>query len=261
MRIVPTLLPTAARNETFAGVTYHIEGELVPVLHVELSGENVYFEHHVLLWKNRSVDIGVKPLGGAFSRMLAGMPIFMTEARGPGEIGFSRDGAGHVIAMHLAPGQAIDVREHQFLAATNGVDYTFRRVKGVANLLFGGSGFFVDTFTCEQPGGGIVWLHGYGNLFEVTLDAGAQIDVEPGGWVYKDPSVQLETVAQGLSTGFFASAGTLAFNRFTGPGRLALQSMYLHPGTGADDQGTSAGGASSGGSVAGTILGALFKND
>ncbi|HEY0777631.1 MAG TPA: AIM24 family protein [Gemmatirosa sp.] len=260
MRIVPVLLPTVRRDETYAGVTYHIEGELVPVLHVELSGEGVYFEHHVLLWKNRSVDIGVKSLGGAFSRMLAGMPIFMTEARGPGEIGFSRDGAGHVIAMHLAPGQALDVREHQFLAATNGVEYTFRRVKGVANLLFGGSGFFVDTFTCDQPGGGIVWLHGYGNLFEVTLAPGAQIDVEPGGWVYKDPSVQLETVAQGLSTGFFASTGTLAFNRFTGPGRVGLQSMYLHGGTGADDDNTRAGGTASGGSVAGSILGAILRN-
>lgn len=259
MRIVPTLLPTARRDETFAGVTYHIEGELVPVLHVELTRANVYFEHHVLLWKNPSVDVGVKSLDGAFRRMLAGMPIFMTEARGPGEIGFSRDGAGHVIAMHLVPGQALDVREHQFLAATDGVDYTFRRVRGVANLLFGGSGFFVDTFSCRGGDGGVVWLHGYGNLFEVALGPGEQIDIEPGGWVYKDPSVQLETVAQGLSTGFFASTGTLAFNRFTGPGRVGLQSMYLHGGTGADDSNTSSGGSSSGGSIAGNVLGAILR--
>jgi hypothetical protein len=29
---IPVLKPTAARAETFAGVTYHVEGELVPVL-------------------------------------------------------------------------------------------------------------------------------------------------------------------------------------------------------------------------------------
>ena len=29
---VPTLLSTSTQNETFGGVTYHIEGELVPVL-------------------------------------------------------------------------------------------------------------------------------------------------------------------------------------------------------------------------------------
>jgi len=46
------------------------------------------------------------------------------------------------VPMHLARGQAIDVREHQFLAATGGVDYSFQRMSGVSNMLFGGSGFF-----------------------------------------------------------------------------------------------------------------------
>jgi len=33
-------------------VAVRIEGELVPVVDVELGGqENIYFEHHVLLWK------------------------------------------------------------------------------------------------------------------------------------------------------------------------------------------------------------------
>ena len=48
--------------------------------------------------------------------------------------------------MHLKPGQTLDVREHQFLAATDQLDYTFTRVKGVANMLLGGTGFFIDTF-------------------------------------------------------------------------------------------------------------------
>jgi len=38
------------------------------------------------------------------------------------------------------------VREHQVLAATDNIDYTFERVRGFANLLFGGSGFFIDKF-------------------------------------------------------------------------------------------------------------------
>jgi hypothetical protein len=42
---IPVLKATAAHAETFAGVTYHIEGELVPMLHLELSGMPVYFEH------------------------------------------------------------------------------------------------------------------------------------------------------------------------------------------------------------------------
>ena len=37
-----------------------------------------------------------------------------------------------------------------------------------------------------------------------------------------------ETTFQRFSTGLFASGGQIAWNRFTGPGRVGLQSMYLH---------------------------------
>src|ERR1700753_3021877 len=93
---VPVLLATNTQDENFGGVTYHIQGELVPVLHIELASVPVFFAHHILLWKDPAVQIGVKSLAGAFKRVLSGMPIFMTEAAGPGRIAFSRDGAGHV---------------------------------------------------------------------------------------------------------------------------------------------------------------------
>ncbi|MBU6408868.1 MAG: AIM24 family protein, partial [Verrucomicrobia bacterium] len=208
------------------GVTYHIQGELVPVLHVELSSTPVYFEHHILLWKDPRVEIALKPMRGALKRMLAGMPVFMTAATGPGRIAFSRDGAGHVFALHLRHGESVDVREHQFLAATDSVDFTFTRVKGVANMLLGGTGFFIDTFTASGAEG-ILWLHGYGNVFEVTLQPGEQIDIEAGGWIYKDRTVRMETIFQRLTTGLFAGGGQIFWNRFTGPGRIAIQSMYV----------------------------------
>jgi uncharacterized protein (AIM24 family) len=224
---VPKLISTTAQNETFGGVTYHIEGELVPALQIELSATGVYFEHHILLWKDPAVEIALHPMKGAFKRMLAGMPFMLTGASGPGRIAFSRDGAGHVFGLHLKPGTSIDVREHQWLAATDDVDYTFKRVKGVANILMGGTGFFIDTFSCSNREG-ILWLHGFGNVFEVTLAPGEQIDIEPGGWIYKEHSVQMQTNFQKLTTGLFASAGQIVFNRFTGPGKVALQSMYAH---------------------------------
>ena len=227
MAYAPVLKPTTAQAETFGGVTYHIDGELVPVLTVEISNVPVYFEHHILLWKDPRTSIGLKTLSGAFKRMLSGMPVFMTEAHGPGRIAFSRDGAGHVFGMHLKQGESLDVREHQFLAATDQLDYTFTRVRGVANMLLGGTGFFIDTFSAHK-GEGIVWLHGYGNAFEVLLNPGEAIDIEPGGWIYKDRSVGMETQIQRVSTGLFASAGQLVWNRFTGPGRIGIQSMYLH---------------------------------
>jgi uncharacterized protein (AIM24 family) len=227
MPALPTLMPTQATAESFGGVTYHIDGELVPVLSVDVSHMPVYFEHHILLWKNPTVRIGLKALKGAFKRMMAGMQIFVTEASGQGIIAFSRDGAGHIVPIHLKAGEELHVREHQFLAATGSVDYSFERVKGLASMLFGQSGFFIDKFKGHE-GDGVLWLHGYGNVFEKVLAPGEQIDVEPGGWLYKDPAVRMDTVVDRLTSGLFGSTMNFVVNRFTGPGRVGIQSMYLH---------------------------------
>ncbi|MFI4933172.1 MAG: AIM24 family protein [Caulobacterales bacterium] len=227
---LPTLMPTKATAETFGGVTYHIDGELVPVLSVDVTNMPVYFEHHILLWKNTTVRIGLKALKGALKRMFAGMQIFVTEASGQGVIAFSRDGAGHIVPIHLKAGEELHVREHQFLAATGQIDYSFERVKGLASMLFGQSGFFIDKFHGQQ-GDGVLWLHGYGNVFEKVLAAGEQIDVEPGGWLYKDPAVRMDTVIDRLTSGLFGSTMNFVVNRFTGPGRVGIQSMYLHMAT------------------------------
>jgi uncharacterized protein (AIM24 family) len=222
----PQLVATTTIHDQYH-TPYRIEGELVPVLTITVGQMPIYFEHYVLLWKHPSVTIGLKPLKGLGRRILAGMPILMTQAMGPGDIAFSRDDAGHIFPIHLQPGQEIDVREHQFLAATDNVEYTFQRVKGISNILFGGNGFFIDRFI-GTSGDGVVWVHGYGNVFELLLGPGEAIDVEPGGWVYKDPTVQMQTIVQPLATGFLASASSFTFNRFIGPGRLGIQSMYVH---------------------------------
>jgi uncharacterized protein (AIM24 family) len=222
----PSLLPMATEGEHFAGYNYHLDGALVPALTVELNGETgVYFEHYTLLWKSVSVNVGMKQLSGVFNRLFSGMPIFMTQAQGVGSIAFSRDGAGQIFPLHLKRGQELDVREHQFLTATDSVDYSFQRVRGIANLLFGGSGFFIDKFTATGNDG-IVWLYGYGNVFEINLAPGEQIDVEPSAWLYKDPTVQLDTNLTNLSTGLLGGT-SFTLNRFTGPGRLGIQSMSV----------------------------------
>jgi uncharacterized protein (AIM24 family) len=222
----PQLLPTMQDGEA-PGLRYRIQGELVPVLHVWLDGTvPVYFEHHVVLWKDPALQIGMRGKGG-FKRMLAGLPVFQTEARGPGEIAFSRDDAGHVFPLHLPAGASVLVREHQYLAASGNLDYTYQRIKGFANMMVGNSGFFIDQFTASQQEG-VLWLHGYGNVFEKTLAPGEQIDVEPGGWIYRDGSVQMEQTVYGLRTGIFGGQGNIVWNRFTGPGKVGIQSMYVH---------------------------------
>lgn len=224
---LPTLMPTRVSGETFGGVTYHIDGELVPVLTVDVSQRHIFFEHHILLWKHSPVRVSLRPMRGVLRRMMAGMQIFVTQAGGPGAIAFSRDGAGHIVPLHLYPGQELHVREHQFLAATDAIEFTFARVRGISNMLFGQSGFFIDKFRAvSEPG--VLWLHGYGNVFEKVLAPDETIDVEPGGWLYKDPSVSMQTVVDRLTSGLFGASVNFVVNRFTGPGRVGIQSMYLH---------------------------------
>jgi uncharacterized protein (AIM24 family) len=149
------------------------------------------------------------------------------------------------------------VREHQFLAATGHVQYDYSRIKGFANMLYGG-GFFVDEFFAADQEG-VVWVHGYGNVFEKQLDAGETIDIEPGGWVYRDHSVTMSQEVYGFKTGLLGGgAGNLVFNRFTGPGRVGLQSAYFHPpvseGRGGNAQ------REGGGGLLGGIVGGLLDN-
>src|SRR5882724_8206468 len=98
----PMLKPTAAADETFGGVTYHLDGELVPMLTIEITPDQpLNFEHHIMLWKNTTVSIGLKSMKGMVKRMFAGLQLFVTEAKGEGMIAFSRDGAGHIVPLHL----------------------------------------------------------------------------------------------------------------------------------------------------------------
>src|SRR5579883_1014339 len=221
-----------------ADMTITIDGELVPVVDIMLGNQMpIYFEHHILLWKHPGVQIGFKSVQGAAKRFFAGLQIFISEAQGPGNISFSRDSVGQIVALRLQPGQTVEVREHQFLVATSNVDYGFTFVQGAANILFSRTGLFIDQFTC-RGGEGMVLLHGYGNVFEKNLAPGETLDVEPGAWLWKDPSVQMTvtTVAGsqrgggilGAIGGLMAGA-SIVLNRFTGPGRLGIQSMTYHP--------------------------------
>lgn len=132
----------------YDGINMTVEGELVPVATISLNSNSkpIFFEHHILLWRDPQVNITSKILKGIGKRMLAGLPVVVTQAQGNGKIAFSRDAAGQLIFIELQQGEQIDVREHQFLFATDNVEYGFYRIRGISNLLFGGTGFFIDTF-------------------------------------------------------------------------------------------------------------------
>src|SRR5689334_24099529 len=211
----------------FSRSTCQIEGEIVPVADVHLGQhDSVYFEHHVLLWKDDRASLQTMPLDGAVKRLFAGLPFTVTQAIGPGSVAFSRDATGELVVLPLHPGMEMDVREHAFLLASHSIRYSFVRIKGLINLIFGGEGMFMDRFVTAGESG-LLLLHGYGNVFQRMLKAGESILVEPGGFLYKDASVTMNVEMQKFGVGFFGGAG-LALARLTGPGRVGIQSMYKH---------------------------------
>ncbi|MGD0461344.1 MAG: AIM24 family protein [Tepidisphaeraceae bacterium] len=211
----------------FGSSICQVEGEIVPVADITLGGNDaIFFEHHVLLWKDDTVRMDVMPLQGGIKRALAGMPFVVSIASGQGRVAFSRDAAGELVVLPLHPGMELDVREHAFLLCSHTVSYSYTRVQGLRNILFGGQGMFMDRFVA-QSGPGLLILHGYGNVFERRLGAGESVLLEPGGFLYKDASVTMEVQTQKLTTGFFGGVG-MNLAKMTGPGRLGIQSMYHH---------------------------------
>ena len=85
---------------------------------------------------------------------------------------------------------------------------------------------FMDRFITTGSQGLLI-LHGYGNVFERVLKPGESIMVEPGAFLYKDASVTMEVEFQKLTSGFFGGSG-MSLAKMTGPGRVGIQSMYVH---------------------------------
>jgi len=214
-----------------------IEGLYVPVADMNLSDEDsVYFAHHVLLWMDPQVSISAMSLKGAWKRMLAGMPLIMTEARGPGHIAFSKDAAGELVALPLQPGQAIDVREHVFMVATGNVAYDWFRT-GIWYTATQGNesethyplGMFMDRFSAPQKPGLLI-LHAAGNCFVRDLRQNETFLVKPTALLFKDPTVQMQLHIEqpaGQSFSWFSNwSNRYIWVRLYGPGRVAVQSAF-----------------------------------
>lgn len=213
-----------------------IEGLYVPVADMALSAEDgVYFAHHVLLWKDEGVKIGVMSMKGAWKRMLAGMPVIMTQAQGPGHIAFSRDAPGEMIALPLQPGHTVDVREHIFLVATRNITYDWFQT-GVWFTTGSGDdsethyplGIYMDRFSSPQVPG-LLLIHASGNVLVRNLAPNEAILVKPTALLFKDPTVRMQLHIEQPFSGWrsWASWGErYLWLALFGPGRVAIQSAF-----------------------------------
>jgi uncharacterized protein (AIM24 family) len=243
-----------------------IMGTLAPAADIRLAaGAGVYFPQHNLLWQEPAVQVRAMSLRGGWDRMRAGLPVIMLEAVGPGTISFSHDAPGEMVAIPLQSGAAVDVREHQLVAATLGVGYDWydpgiwfsvsgdggASQSGGAGLLQMGLdlagldsdrreeqrnevrwvypvGRQVDRFTAaEAPG--LVLVQCGGNAFVRDLGDGESMLVKPPALLFKDPTVGMELHVEYPAAGvqlWRTWGNRYLWLRVTGPGRIGLQSSY-----------------------------------
>ncbi|HUC57760.1 MAG TPA: AIM24 family protein [Streptosporangiaceae bacterium] len=220
--------------------TCQISGTFVPVAEMALNQEDwVYFSHHNLLHADPQVRLDTLKMAGGWNRRLAGIPLFMMSARGPGHVAFSADRPGDTLAIPLPANHSVDVVEHRFLVATGNVTYQWLK-SGIWFTTKSGDdtewhypiGRFVDRFTA-QGAPGLLLLHGPGNTFIRDLRPNERMLVQPGGLIWKDPSVRMSLhfeYPRGMY--WFSSARWQAKSiwlTLTGPGRIAIQSVFPHP--------------------------------
>ena len=168
--------------------TCQISGTYVPVAEFRLHEEDwLYFSHHALLHADAQVRLDSLKMPGGWNRKLAGIPLIMMKAQGPGSIAFSANRPGETLAIPLQANQAVDVVEHRLLLATGNIGYEWLK-SGVWFTTKSGDdtewhyplGQFMDRFTAHHIPG-LLLLHCPGNSFVRDLKPGERIASSPAG--------------------------------------------------------------------------------
>jgi len=222
--------------------TCQVSGAYVPVAEFNMHAEDsVYFSHHVLLHTEPSVQLDALKMAGGWNRRLAGMPLMMLRASGPGHLAISADHPGETLAVPMHQNQAIDVVEHKFLVATTNINYMWER-SGVWFTTGSGDdteyhyplGQMMDRFTAVDSHG-LLLLHAPGNTFIRDLQPGQHIMIQPSSLIWKDRTVGMHLHFEyPRGQYWFSSARWQAKSvwlTLTGPGRVAIQSVFERPET------------------------------
>ena len=100
--------------------------------------------------------------------------------------------------LPIDPGVEIDVREHAMIVATASLTYSFEKLPGLKATLAAGSGMYLDRFVAAEQAG-TAHPARFGNVFERTLGRRRDHQMEPGGFLYKESTVAVETVTHKLT--------------------------------------------------------------
>ena len=185
------------------------------------AGEVIKAEPGALVSMSGGIQMETGMQGGLFAGLrravLGGESFFVNTftAQQPGEATFAPPLSGDIINVSIS-GQTMFAQSGSFLAASTGV--TWDTQFGGARSFFAGAGLFL----LKLGGAGDVWLSSYGAIHEKMLATGEEYVVDTGHIVAFDDGMNYQVGKAGsMKTFMFGGEGLIA--RFTGPGRLLLQ--------------------------------------
>src|ERR1700712_3091908 len=107
---IPT--PPEISGQSKSGLTYHIIGTVQQTVAVDLNpGQTIFSDAGAMSWMTATANMNTTTgggLGGMFKRAISGASAFIidfTTTGGPGQVAFSADFPGKILAFELDAGQ------------------------------------------------------------------------------------------------------------------------------------------------------------
>lgn len=215
---------------------YQIKGDSdCPMLKVSLErgesitmerGSMVFMQDVALEGKMNSKGSGLGSLLGALGRSLtSGESMFITHATGEtdnGRVGIAPAIPGKI--QHLYVGGATQYRLNTgaFLCCDSTVTYEMRS-QSAGKALFGGTGGF---FVMETTGEGDLFVSAFGDLLELEVTPDRPMTIDNEHVVAWDSTLDYSIQVASGTFGFTSGEGLV--NRFTGRGKVLIQTRNIH---------------------------------
>lgn len=225
---IPTVPEVSGQSKS--GIKYHILGTIQQTLAMDLQPNQIVFsDAGGMSWMTATVNMSTKAgggLGGMLKRAASGASAFIvdfTAAGGPGQVAFTTDFPGKILAVELDAGQSVIMHKHAFLCAEKSVslDIFFTRKLGAG--FFGGEGFILQKLT----GPGVTFAELDGDAVEYHLQPNQVMRVEPGLVAMFESTVTFDIeMIKGMANILLGGEG-LFLATLKGPGRIWLHSMAV----------------------------------
>ena len=212
-------------------VSAKIEGEESQTATVRLRpGETLRAESGAMLFMTQGVEMNTDLQGAsaAFTRMMTGQNVFLTDFtykgdKGEGEVGLGTDFPSKIVRLTLEDyeNSTLICQRGAYLASNPSVNIEMAFTKSLSAGFFGGQGFILQRLS----GQGDVLIKAGGTLVEKDLREGETLRVTSGSIVAFTSTIDYDIqMIPGIKNAMFGGEG-LFVTTLKGPGKVWLQGM------------------------------------